>query len=178
MYFSPIYRHPEKDITMEGVYNIDNQIAKIAKEHKIITDYVVTFNKSLKTRDKEFFKGIATFFNFLEKDLLHHFRFEEVVIFPAAIAGETTYGNTLMVMFLQKEHGMLENQLQILGTEIKNIKTSHEKLTNEMIERIRIFFEALKDHAKRELTDLYPIIDANAKSKSLVEVYIEEMKNI
>ena len=47
---------------METVYNIDNQVAKIAKEHKIITDYVVKFNSSLKNRDKEFFKGIAGFF--------------------------------------------------------------------------------------------------------------------
>ncbi len=33
---------------MDGVYNIDNQVAKIAKEHQIITEYVVKFNKSLK----------------------------------------------------------------------------------------------------------------------------------
>lgn len=44
-----------QDCKMNGIYNIDNMVAKIAKEHKIITEYVVKFNKSLKNRDKEFF---------------------------------------------------------------------------------------------------------------------------
>ena len=160
---------------MEGSYNSDNAVAKISKEHKIITEYVIKFNKSLKIRDKEFFKGILTFLNFLETDLLQHFRFEEVVIFPAAIAGDPQYGNILMVMSLQKEHGLLENQLQILSAEINALKISREKLSNELIERIRIFLEELKKHAKREMTDLFPMVNANPQSKSLLPIYAEEM---
>ena len=55
---------------MDGVYNIDNMVAKIAREHQIITKYVAEFNNRYKTKDKEFFKGIASFFDFMEKDLL------------------------------------------------------------------------------------------------------------
>lgn len=160
---------------MEGIYNIDNPVAKISKEHQIITEYVVKFNKSLKIRDKDFFKGILSFFNFLEKDLLRHFRFEEVVIFPASIAGDPQYGNILMVMSLQKEHGLLENQLQILSAEIYDLKRSREKLSNELINRIRIFLEELKKHAKREMTGLFPMVNANPRSKSLLPIYAEEM---
>ena len=163
---------------MEGIYNINNKVAKIAKEHEIIIKYVVEFNKKLKTRDKEFFKGIVSFFDFLEKDLLRHFRFEEVVIFPASLIGESQYGNTLMVMTLQKDHGTIENQLQVLMSEIKDLKASHEKLSNELIDKIKVFFELLKTHTKREMTDLYPMIDVNTKSKSLLEVYIKEMDNV
>jgi len=163
---------------MNEIYNINNEIAKISKEHKIITEYVVKFNKSLKNRDKEFFKGIASFFDFLEKDLLLHFRFEEVVIFPAAIGGELKYNNILMVMTLQKEHGMIENQLKILMSEIKGLKRSHEKLTMELIDKIKLFFDVLKTHARREMTDLFPLVDANAKSKALLEIYIKEMNNV
>lgn len=163
---------------MEGIYNINNQVAKIAKEHQIITDYVVKFNNSLKIRDKEFFKGIASFFDFLEKDLLKHFRFEEIVIFPASIVGESKYDNILLVMTLQKEHGILENQLQLLISELNDLKITHQKLSNEMIDKIRLFFDALKTHAKREMTDLFPMIDANPKSKALLEVYNKEMTNV
>ncbi|MDA3898608.1 MAG: hemerythrin domain-containing protein [Desulfobacteraceae bacterium] len=162
---------------MEGIYNINNKVAKIAKEHEIIIKYVVEFNKKLKARDKEFFKGIVSFFDFLEKDLLSHFRFEEVVIFPASLIGESKYGNVLMVMSLQKEHGTIENQLQVLISEIKGLKDSHEKLSNELINKIKDFFELLKTHAKREMTDLFPMVDANAKSKALLEIYIKEMDN-
>ncbi len=176
----PAIKHlpPHRTKKMDGIYNIDNMVAKIAKEHKIITKYVVEFNNKLKTRDKEFFKGISSFFDFLEKDLLLHFRFEEVVIFPAAIVGESKYGNVLMVTTLQKEHGMLENQLQLLISELNDLKKNHQKLSNELIDKIKLFFDALKTHAKREITDLYPMIDANPKSKALLEVYAKEMTNV
>jgi len=163
---------------MNGIYNIINMTAKLSREHKIITEYIAKFNNSYKNKDKEFFKGIASFFNFLEKDLLQHFRFEEVVIFPASMIGEPKYGNILMVMSLQKEHGMLENQLQLLTSELKGLKLSREKLSNELIDRIKLFFDALKTHAKREMTDLYPMIDANSKSKALLEVYLKEINNV
>ncbi len=163
---------------MDGIYNIDNMVTKISKEHHIIIKYIAEFNNRYKTRDKEFFKGIASFFDFLEKDLLSHFRFEEVVIFPASMIGESKYGNILMVMSLQKDHGRIENQLQILISEIKGLKTSHDKLSNELIDRIKLFFDTLKAHCKREMTDLFPMVDANTKSKALLEIYLKEMHNV
>ncbi|MDO9263272.1 MAG: hemerythrin domain-containing protein, partial [Desulfosalsimonadaceae bacterium] len=99
---------------MNGIYQVNSRVEKLSNEHKIIIDYVARFNKSYQEQDKEFFKGLATFFNFLEKDLLAQFRYEEIGIFPASIVGEANYGNTLLVMSLQKEHGILENQLQCL----------------------------------------------------------------
>jgi hemerythrin-like domain-containing protein len=163
---------------MEGVYNINNHVAKIAGEHLLITRYIAAFNKKLKERDKQFFKGLAAFFDFMEKDLLAHFRFEEVVVFPASLVGESTYGNVLMVMSLQKEHGILETQFETLKSELQGLKTAHALLTNEMIDKIKLFFDLLKDHAKREMTDLYPMIDANAKSKALLEIYGKEMTDV
>lgn len=167
----------KQDDHMSEIYNIDNFIAKLSKEHQIITKYVAEFNNKLKSKDKEFFKGIASFFDFLEKDLLRHFRFEEVVIFPASIVGESQYGNVLMVMSLQKEHGILETRLQELILRLRDLKSNHEKLSNEMIEEIRQFLELLKVHARREMTDLYPMIDASSRSKALLEVYAREMSN-
>jgi len=163
---------------MSKISNVNNEIAKISREHKIITEYVVKFNQSLKNRDKKFFKGIADFFDFLEKDLLLHFQFEEIVIFPTAIVGESKYDNILMVMTLQKEHGMIENQLKNLMSEIKGLKQSHKKLTMELINKIKLFFNDLKTHAKREMTELFPMVDANPKSKALLKIYIKEMNNI
>lgn len=160
---------------MDGVYNINNQVAKLSREHILINQYISEFNKNFKAKDREFFKGIATFFDFLEKELLGHFRFEEVVIFPASLVGESTYGNVLMVMTLQKEHGILETQFEALKSEIRNLRQNKAPLTNETIEKIKLFFDSLKNHAKREMTDLYPMVDANAKSKALLEVYAKEM---
>ena len=160
---------------MNGIYQVNSRVEKLSNEHKIIIDYVARFNKSYQEQDKDFFKGLVTFFDFLEKDLLAHFRYEEIVIFPASIVGESNYGNTLMVMSLQKEHGLLENQLQCLRNELKALQSSREKLTQELIERVRAFIDALKDHAKREMTDLYPMLNANTKSKALLDVYAKEI---
>lgn len=160
---------------MDGVYNINSKVAKLSREHVLINQYVSEFNKNFKTKDREFFKGIETFFVFLEKELLNHFRFEEVVIFPASLVGESTYGNVLMVMTLQKEHGILETQLEALKSEIRNLRENKAPLTDEPIDKIKLFFDSLKNHAKREMTDLYPMIDANSKCKALLEIYAKEM---
>ncbi len=160
---------------MNGIYNLNTRVEKLSKEHTIIIDYVARFNKSYQDRDKEFFKGLVTFFNFLEKDLLAHFRYEEMVIFPASIMGESNYGNTLMLMALQKEHGVLEHQLQYLIDGLKALKSSGEKLSPALLEKIKAFIDALKSHAKREMTDLYPMVNANAKSKALLELYMKEI---
>ena len=162
---------------MSEVYNIDNYIAKLSREHQIITKYVAEFNNKLKSRDKEFFKGIASFFDFLAKDLKQHFSFEEVVIFPAAIIGSPQIDNVLMIMTLQKEHGLLENELDHLMFELNDLKISRQKLSNELINKVAAFFDLLKTHAKREITDLYPMIDANPESKALLEAYAKEMMN-
>ena len=122
---------------MDGIYNINNKMAKIAGEHQLITRYAVEFNNNLKNQNKAFFKGLAEFAGFLEKDLLAHFRFEEVAVFPAALVGESTYGNILMVMSLQKDHGVLEDHLQHLQAELQAIKTTHQKLTMEMIDKFK-----------------------------------------
>lgn len=160
---------------MPTVLNIQNRVEKIAKEHQIINDYVVTFNKAYKTKDPEFFKGLVKFFNFLEKDLLAHFRFEEVVVFPAFIVGETTYGNVLMVMGLQKEHGILEDQLDHLAQEIRRIANTDASMTNKLLEKIKNFIDLLSVHSKREMVDLFPAMNDSAKSMAMLNVYIKEL---
>jgi len=109
---------------MTEVFNIKNPVEKISKEHQLINDYVVTFNKAYQSKDPEFFKGLVKFFKFLEKDLLAHFRFEEVVVFPAFIVGETSYNNILLVTGLLKEHGIIEEKLEYLAQEIRRVARS------------------------------------------------------
>jgi len=98
-----------------------------------------------------------------------------MVIFPAALAGEPAYENILMVMGLQKEHGVLEENLDALIFQLNDLKTSRQKLTNELINQIKAFFDTLKAHAKLEMTDLFPMVDASPESKALVEKYAAEM---
>ncbi len=161
---------------MNEIHDIANAVAKISKEHKIITDYVLVFNTKLKVKDQEFFNGLNGFIAFLKKDLLKHFRFEELIFFPAAILGEKAYDTTLMVMNLQKDHGLLESRLNAVIHDIKDQKLTPENTKDEHIEQIKGFLDALKVHAKRELVELYPMLDGNPRSKALMKSYFEEIK--
>ncbi len=161
---------------MNEIHNINNAIAKISKEHKIITDYVVVFNSKSEEKDQEFFHGLNRFIEFLKKDLLKHFRIEELIFFPAAILGEKAYDTTLMVMNLQKDHGLLECRLNALIREIKDHKVDPTNLRDEALLQIKEFLEALKVHAKRELLELYPMLDENPRSKALMKSYFQEIK--
>jgi iron-sulfur cluster repair protein YtfE (RIC family) len=163
---------------MSEILNIKNQVGKIAKEHQLINNYVVTFNKAYQTQDPEFFKGLVKFFKFLEKELLAHFRFEEIVVFPAFIAGEASYDNILMVTGLQKEHGILEERLEYLIQEIRRIATSGKPMTNKLMSRIKKFIDLLSVHAKRELVDLFPVMNENVKSMEMLKVYIKEIDKV
>jgi iron-sulfur cluster repair protein YtfE (RIC family) len=161
---------------MADIDNINNMVAKISKEHKIITDYVIVFFEKIKKKDKEFVDGLNEFVNFLKKDLLRHFNIEELVFFPAAILGAAAYESTLMVMNLQKDHGALEKQLQAIIELSKNADLSQESLNQAMIASLETFFKQLKIHVKREMIELFPMIDENPRSRSLLKSYAAELK--
>ena len=107
--------------------------------------------------------------------MLSHFRFEEVVVFPAFIIGENTYGNSLMLLGLQKEQGVLEQQFESLVQEVKNIISSGGALDEQTIYEIKKFIDLLAVHAKREMVDLYPAMNESAKSNAMFKIYIKEM---
>lgn len=49
---------------MPEISNISNLIAKLSREHKIITDYVIVFFEKIKQKDQEFVDGLNEFVNF------------------------------------------------------------------------------------------------------------------
>jgi iron-sulfur cluster repair protein YtfE (RIC family) len=161
---------------MSSIPSVSNIIAKLSGEHKIITDYVVKYNEKLKQKDEEFFNTLNEFLDFLKQDLLKHFEIEELVFFPAAILGAPSYETTLMVMSLQKEHGSLEKQLQLLIKELKDSGVTRDRFNDMGQELFKNFFEQLKIHAKRELIELFPMIDENPRSRSLIKSFAEELK--
>jgi iron-sulfur cluster repair protein YtfE (RIC family) len=162
---------------MSSTDNINNMAAKLAQEHKIITDYIAKLTEKLKTNDKEFFSELSAFISLLEKDLFQHFEMEEKVFFPAAIMGAAAYESTLMIMQFQKDHGALEKQLQWLIETSKTSGINSAAMGAVVIESLKDFFTRLKIHVKREMIELFPMINENPRSRSLLKSYAEEFKN-
>jgi hemerythrin-like domain-containing protein len=160
---------------MKEIQNIDNPVLKISNEHKIITDYISRFSKNRANPDPVFADDLQTFLKFLKKDLKQHFRIEELLFYPAALNGDPSYVTCLMVLNLTREHGILETRLKAIQA-VEN-RVGKEKGRETLLEKIGIFFDDLKDHARREITELFPLIDANPRCTALLKQYAEEMKS-
>ncbi|MDZ7833204.1 MAG: hemerythrin domain-containing protein [Desulfobacterales bacterium] len=159
---------------MTNVSKIDNTIAKLSQEHKLIADYVAKFSKGKAEKDKTFFAQLNQFIGFLKKDLIKHFELEEHVFFPAAINGSVSYDTALVVLGFQKEHGILEKELEAILSRENEIAPG--KVDAALIRDLSSFFEKLKVHAKRELIELFPLIDENSRCKALVKQYLDTEK--
>jgi len=157
---------------MSDFVNVDSAVAKLSKEHKIINDYVGKFVKGKKEKKPGFFDSLNNFVNILERDLKKHFEMEELAFFPAAIQGANDYNTTLTVLALQKDHGALEKQLEV----VISIMEDPVKINDEKIEVLDNFFNYLKIHAKREFTELFPLIEQEIKCKTLLMKYIGERR--
>ncbi|NOY70380.1 MAG: hemerythrin domain-containing protein [Deltaproteobacteria bacterium] len=150
--------------------NIENATAKIAGEHKLITDYVERFLKAYKHRDKAFFGELSAFMSLMEKELYNHFSLEERVFFPAAVHGAKDYDITLMVLNLQKEHGLLETRLS--GILKNKYAIVSGRMENPLVKTIADFLKDLGSHAEMEMRDLFPAMDENIRCKTLMERYL------
>ena len=160
---------------MTQIRNIDNAVLKLSKEHQIIADYVIRFSKNKENPDPAFEEELHSFLAFLKKDLEHHFRTEELLFFPAALNGDPSYTTSRLVLNLQKEHGVLETRLKLVLAMGKNLR--EEKDREVALKKIGVFFEHLKNHARQEITELFPLINANEQCVALLKQYATKMKS-
>jgi hemerythrin-like domain-containing protein len=157
---------------MEKPENVDDAVSKLSGEHKLIADYAARFARARKEQDHNFFLRIGKFAASLKKDMVRHFELEELVFFPAAVNTMASYDTTMTVLNFQKEHGLLEKELEyVLALEDK--KTSGN-VNSPMIESLNLFFEKLKVHARRELVEIFPLIDSNNECRKKVSEYLKE----
>ena len=68
-----------------------------------------------------------------------------------------------------------------METRLKAILSVEKRLDDakgrkSLLEKIGDFFNDLKDHARREITELFPLIDANRQCMALLKQYADEVK--
>ena len=99
---------------------------------------------------------------------------EELLFFPAALNGDPTYTTSLLVLNLQKEHGVLETRLKAIQAIEKRLKEKNR--SDEALKKIGDFLEDIKNHARQEVTELFPLIDKNEKCVALLKEYAATLK--
>ena len=159
---------------MTQIQNIDNKVLKLSREHQLIADYVVRFFKNMKNPDPAFQEDLRSFLGFLKKDLTRHFRMEELLIFPAALNGAPSYETCLLVLNLQKEHGNMETRLKAIQAMEKRVREDDAR--DAALKKIGDFLTDLKNHARREATELFPLINENEQCMALLKTYAAQMK--
>ncbi len=155
----------EKDCNLirENVTNIDNVVLTLSKEHKIVKDYVIDCRSILSRKGGEgLVEDLETLFGLMEKDLLRHFRFEEEIIFEAALSGEQDRLLLELVQRLKKEHiQMLDRAAGVRGRLASLVSSGIRTLDKETLEKIDSLLGLVKHHAKEEIIHLFPVIDAD-----------------
>jgi len=160
---------------MAPTTDVNNMILGISGEHKIIMEYVVNFDKSLKEKDYKTLssqiKGLA---GFLEEDLLKHFAVEEQFFFPAVLLTDPPLEAIQMVLELQKEHGRLERELEEFEGFADTADMLTSDLSSEDLTVLKRFIDELKKHAQVEIKEFFPLLDGSRKAIAHLKKLLKE----
>jgi|GEM_PF-988584 len=166
--FASVRGH-DVSLIREKVTHIDNVVLTLSKEHKIIKDYVIGCRSILEGKERPpQVRDLEILFNFMEKDMLRHFRFEEEILFIAAVAGEQDENLTRRVRLLKSEHGAMEEQIRIVRSRLNNTPDQDNPVDDETLKTINGLMETFKNHAREEIIHLFPVIDADKEKIRVV----------
>lgn len=142
--------------------NIDNVVLTLSKEHKIIKNYVIECRKMLESQGHEYdTRNLGILFEFMAKDLIAHFRFEEDVLFEAALSGEQDHSLAELVRALKEDHVMIHDHIEELISEIKILIAQNKHVDQPANEKINLLIQLIKNHARNEMVNLFPVIDSD-----------------
>jgi len=149
---------------------VDEKFLKISQEHTLILDYIVRFEDVL---DKDASTGavadLTTILPSFEKDIEEHFLLEEQVLFPAALTCLKDLDVIDKVLLLQKEHGYFERDLEFICRLVENHPDDVKKIPAECHQRLQAYTEALKEHARVEMEDVFAAMDKSRRCQKLIE---------
>lgn len=146
---------------------IDNVVLTLSKEHKIITNYVITYREMIEGFGSEYLaQTLSTLFSYMENDLSIHFNFENQILFRAALStGNEIQG---LIQELEKDHAWLLTEVDHISSYLKCLLKSQKNIDETIKVRIDIFIEKLKNHSRKEMKDLFPLIDSDEDKIKLI----------
>ncbi|WP_027358983.1 hemerythrin domain-containing protein [Desulforegula conservatrix] len=140
---------------------IDNVVLELSNEHKIITDYAITCREMLEGFSNEYLtQTLSTLFSYMENDLNNHFNFEEQVLFQAALSGTSTDTEIpKLVKEFNEDHAWFLTEVEHISSQLKSLLKGQKNIDDIAKGRIEIFMARLKAHSRKEMKDLFPLID-------------------
>lgn len=151
-----------KNLMREKTSNIGNVVLTLSKEHKIISNYVIECRNMLERKGHDCdVKDLVILFEFMDKDMVRHFRFEDEILFEAALTGEQNPDMAGLVETLKNDHSMIKQKIRDVRTLLESLVSKNEKLDQPTVEKIDRLMALVKSHARNEMVNLFPAIDSD-----------------
>lgn len=164
-----------RTLLREPLSGIKNVVLTLSKEHRIINDYVTVCRNMLeKTRQGDTIQDLVLLFQCMQKDLDTHFAFEEQILFPVALSGVCPSDLHALVEALKADHQAIVRQLKPLIAHLEALARSGRTMDQVSRGKIDSFMILIRHHARNELIELFPVIDADPDKIILLNRLITE----
>ncbi|MBN2104031.1 hemerythrin domain-containing protein [bacterium] len=149
---------------------VESKFIRIAQEHEIVLDYLEKLKSMLNLAPRDRLQKLREMLPVFKSDMRHHFQIEERFLFPAALLAMPSVELVDRVLMLQKEHGYTERDMDILEKMVENEPEETEAIFQLMSDII----EDTERHAKIEMDDIFPKMDADKKCQKIISGIILE----
>lgn len=151
---------------------IRQAVEKQSREHEHIFLKAAHFDRSLlENRYSDIYVMIRSLTSLMELDLMKHFDQEEQLFYPAALLGVPDYEMTQLVLALQKDHGMLIREFELIRDEAVRMQEGHA-LDEKLVQRFKEFLAHLQNHARWEADIFFPKLDKSAEAHAAMEAIL------
>lgn len=154
-----------------------NIVQRISGEHKIITQYVVALKEMIENKEAQTdLTQVEAVLDLMKKDLTTHFCIEEKIFFKIGLAHLPTKFHGI-IRELTREHALMQHKLdQIMGS-VQGTRQTGASWDGELKEDIGGFLEQVKEHAKKEIIDIFQILEDNTQAKSQLMLTLRKIVN-
>lgn len=145
---------------------MENIVQRTAAEHKIVLRYMVALKEMVAVPGSPLaLAELDAILGLMQRDLRTHFDIEEKIFFKIGLTHLPTDHHGLIAE-LTREHTLLNRQLEQLMDSVQVTQGHGVAGGDGLRETIEGFLALLKEHARKEITDLFPVLEANAEVKS------------
>lgn len=151
------------DSKSEVIMKQVDPLIRLVKDHEEISEFL---EGVLETRsflhEEEAWRKIKPIEEYFQRQIIHHFEFEEKKVFPAILLNLATMESVKLILELQKEHGVILTKLkEFLSITSKEIVPVNKETGAQLNSMGRKIICLLLAHASKEDNKLLPILEKN-----------------
>jgi|GEM_PF-2157731 len=148
------------------IEEMENVLLKISGEHKVITHFVVGLQDMMKDHDPSAEPAeYEAILNLMKKDLTTHFEIEEKIYFKIGLTHMPAEHHGLITE-LTNEHEDMREKLDRIIDFIEECSRTNAPVNKNLKALLTELLEQIKEHARKEITDLFPFMEENGDVKS------------